>query len=150
MTMCSARNITTDRERLNFLQSLHFVDTGDLSQAGDDGLEVLQVRNIQHDLHAGLAVRGVGGNVFNVALGVADHAGDVLQHAETVVAEDGELDRIRRWHTVVARPFDVDLAFGFVHQIGDVGAVDRVDGNAFAARDVADDALAADGIAAAG
>src|SRR5579859_591102 len=145
-----AEHFDRSSELLNFLQALHFVHAGDLSQAGDDGLEVLQVRNIQHDFHAGLAVRGVGGDVFDVALGVANHAGDVLQHAEAVVAEDGELDRVRRWHTVVARPFDVDLAFGFVHQVGDVGAVDRVDGHAFAARDVADDALAADGIAAAG
>ena len=49
----------------------------------------------------------------------------------------------------VAGPFDVDLAFRFVKQIRDIRTIDRMHSHAFAARDISDDAFAADRIAAA-
>ncbi len=86
----------------------------------------------------------------NVALGVADHAGNALQHAEAVVAEDSEFHGIGCRSAVVAGPLDVNAALGLVEKIGHVGATDRVHSHALAARDVADDAFAADRITTSG
>src|ERR1700724_1333087 len=86
------------------------------------------------------------GDVADVALGVPDHARDAFQHAEAVVAEDGQFHRIDGWSGLVAGPLHVDAALGFVKKIGHIGAVDGMYGHAFAARDVADDTFTADGI----
>ena len=57
--------------------------------------------------------------------------GDLLQHAETVVAKHRQLDRIRcRRRLSFARPLDVDPALGFIHQVHDVGTVHARDGDA--------------------
>src|SRR5579863_6423536 len=134
----------------DFLQPLNFVYSGNFAQTIDDLLQMFQVGDVEHDLNAGLAVGGMRGDVFYVALGVADHSGNVLQHAEAVVTENGELHGIRRRRALVAGPLDVNLAFGLIHQIRDVGAIDGVHRHALAARDVPDNSFAANRIAAAG
>src|SRR5271166_2227713 len=135
---------------LNFLQPLHFVDAGNFAQASHDLFQVFEVGDIEDDFNAGLAVGGVGSDVADVALGVADDAGDVLQHAEAVVAIDGEFNRIGRRRAIVASPLNIDAAFGLIHQIGDVRTAYRVDRDSLAAGDVSDDAFAADGVTTAG
>src|SRR5579871_1783030 len=64
---------------LDFLQALDLMNSRDFAQAGDDGLQVLQVGDVEDDFHAGLAVGGMSGDVADVAFGVADHASDALQ-----------------------------------------------------------------------
>src|SRR6202140_4728316 len=132
---------------LDFLQSLYFVHPGDLAQARDDLLEVLQVGNVEDDFNTSLAVGSLRGDVADVAFGVPDHSGNALQHAKPVVAKDGELHGIGGGSALVAGPLHIDAAFWFVEKIRHVRTVDRVHGHAFAARDVANDSLAADGIA---
>src|SRR5208282_1801745 len=79
------------------------------------------------------------------------YSGDLFEHAPAVVAEQGDFDGIGNGLAVfVSGPEHVDAAVGFVEKIGDVGTVDGVDGNAFAAGDIADDGLAANGVATAG
>src|SRR5579871_824644 len=123
---------------------------GYLLQSQHNGFKVLEVGDVENDLDAGLAVGGVRADIADVALGVADDTGDVFEHAETIVAKDGELDGVGGRSRFIAGPLDVDAALGLVHEIGDVGATDGVDGDTFAAGDVADDGFAANGIAAAG
>src|SRR6202021_3349962 len=130
----------------DFLQTLYFMGAGNFSQAGDDLFEMFEVGDVEHDFHAGLAVGGAGGDVADVAFGVADHAGNTLQHSETIVAEDGEFYGIGGGSGFVARPSHFNFSLGLVKKIGDVRTVDGVDGNSFAARDVADDAFATDGV----
>src|SRR5579863_857263 len=120
--------------------------SGDFSQPGDDLLEMLQVGDVEHNFHAGLAVGGAGGNVADIAFGVSNHAGNAFQHPETVVAENGELDRIGCGSSFIPRPLYFDAAFGLVKKISDVRAVNGMDSHAFAARDVTNDAFAADGV----
>src|ERR1700722_4368154 len=134
----------------DLLQPLHFMDAGNFPQAGHDLFEVFEVGDIEDYLYAGLAVGGFCADVADVALGVADNAGDIFQHPETVVAVDGELDRVSRGCALVAGPFHVDAAFGLVHQVSDVGATHGMHRHSFAARDVADNAFSADGITTAG
>ena len=136
---------------LNFLQSLHVVDAGDLADAVHNFLEMLEVGDFQDHIHLGLSVLAVGLNVADVGAGVADDGDDLFQHAGAVVADQGEFDGIGNGLAFnVAGPFNVDAAVGFVEKIGDVGAVDGVDGHAFAAGNVADDGFAANRVATAG
>ena len=84
-------------------------------------------------------------------MGVADYGGDLFEHAEAVVAKQRDFYGIGNGLAFfVSGPEHVDAALGFVEKIGDVGTIDGVDRNAFAAGDVADDGLAANGIATAG
>ena len=112
---------------------------------------MLEVGDFKDYVDAGLAILAAGLHVTDVGVGVADYGGDLFQHAEAVVAEQGEFYGIGNGLAVSsAGPEHVDAAVGFVEKVGDVGAVNGVDGNAFAAGDVADDGLAANGVATAG
>src|SRR6202522_1835956 len=108
----------------DIVQPLYFVDAGNFSQAGDDLFEMFEVGDVEHDFHAGLAVGGAGGDVADVAFGVADHAGNTLQHSETIVAEDGEFYGIGCGSGFVARPSHFNFSLGLVKKIGDVRTVD--------------------------
>ena len=57
---------------------------------------MLQVGDVHHDFHVSLAVFGTGIDVADIGFGVADDGRDLLQHAKTVVAENGQLDRDMR------------------------------------------------------
>src|SRR6202162_448869 len=124
---------------------------GNLADAVDDFLQVFQVGDFEDYVHAGLAILAAGFDVADVGVGIADKGGDLFEHAEAVVAEKRDFYGIgNRLAVFVARPEHVDAAVGFVEKIGDVGTVDGVDGNAFTAGDIADDGLAANGVATLG
>src|SRR5215469_398028 len=130
----------------DLLQPLHFVHARDLPQTDDDLLEMFQVRNIEDNLNARLAIRRVRRDVPDIALGVSNHTGDALQHAEPIVAEDRELDWICGRSAVIARPFDFNLPLRFVEEICDIWTADGMHRHALAPRDVADDAFTANRI----
>src|SRR5258708_9785763 len=111
---------------------------------------MFEVRDVEDDFNAGLAVFRAGADVADVALRVANDAGDIFQHSKTIVAVDGELNRVGGRGAFIASPLDVDAALRFVHKIGDVGTAYGVHRDSFAASDVADDAFSADGITTAG
>src|SRR3981189_3454131 len=124
---------------------------GDLADTVHDFLEAFQVGDFQDYVYAGLAVLAASFYVADVGVGVADEGGDLFEHAEAVVAEKRDFDGIgNRLAVFLAGPEHVDAAVGFGENIGDVRTVDGVDGNAFTAGDVADDSLAANGVAALG
>src|SRR5258708_5486529 len=122
----------------------------DFAQAHNDLLQVFEVGDVEHDLDTGLAIRGMSGDVADVALGVADDASDAFQHAETVVAEHCKFYGIGGGRGFVAGPFHIDAALWFVEQVCDVRTIDRMHGHAFAPRDVADNTFATNGIATSG
>ena len=109
--------------RSSVISGLHV--RGDFPKAGHDLFEMFEVGDIEDDLHAGLAVFCVGTDVADVALCVANDAGDILQHPELVVAINRQLYRVSRWRAVVTRPLHVDAALRFVHQVRDVRAIHR-------------------------
>ncbi len=84
----------------------------------------------------------------DVGLLVEQRRRNLVQHARAILGVDHHLHRERL--RFAARPFDVDLALHFVHQVLHIGAVDRMHRDALAARHVADDRFAADRIAALG
>src|SRR4029077_1707972 len=79
-----------------------------------------------------------------------DHRCDLFQHTKTIVAEHRELHRIGTRRSVVLGPLHINLAFRFIQQVGHVGTIDGMDGNALATSDVADDGLAPNRVATAG
>src|SRR5882672_1294928 len=109
---------------------------------------MLEVRDLQDYVDAGLAVAGAGFDVSDVGVLVADDGSDLLQHAEAVVAKEGELDGIcdRLPFFVAAGPLHVDATVRFVHEIGDVRTVDGVDRDALATSYIADNRFAAGGV----
>src|SRR6266853_1236250 len=124
---------------------------GDLADTVHDFLEVLEVGDFQDYIYAGLAVLATSFYVADVGVGVADEGGDLFEHAKAIIAEKRDFDGIGNRLTVfLAGPEHVDAAVGFVEKISDVRTVDGVDGNAFTASDVADDGLAANGVATLG
>ena len=73
---------------------------------------------------------------------------ELMQDAGPIVGvnHDAHGQRIAR----AASPFDGDFALGFVHELLHVGALHGMNGNAFAARNIADDRFATNGVAAFG
>src|SRR5271163_679563 len=137
-------------ERLDLLQSLHVMHPGNLAHAVDDVFEMFQVSNIENDIDVSLPIRTAYLHIPNVGFGIADHGCHLFQHAEAVVTEDRELYRVRTRGSLVAGPFHIDAALRFIQQVHHVGAIHRVDGDAFAAGHVTDHVFAANRIAAAG
>src|SRR5262249_8757096 len=82
---------------------------------------------------------------------VRDLRADGRQQPLAILDFHRQLDGVPRGGVDAGRlvPFDLDATLGVVQQVDDVGTRRRVDGHALAARDVADDLLAADRIAAA-
>src|SRR5882724_11778322 len=111
---------------------------------------MLQVGDIEHDVDVGLAITGAGFDVTDVGLCIADHGGDLLQHAEAVVAEDGELYRVGTGGPVIVRPLHVNLPFRLIHQVYYVGTTEPMNRDTLAASDVADDRFTANRVTTAG
>ncbi len=109
------------------------------------------VFGVDDEFDGGVAgIAGMGFDGADVGVGVADGGGDFFQHAGAVVAVDGELDGVGLgaagfffWRF---GPLDGDAAVGLVEQILNVGTIAGVDGDTFAAGDVADDFFAANGV----
>ena len=123
---------------------------GDFADAVDDIFQMFQVGNIQNDIDVGLAVAGAGFNVADVGFGIADHGCDLFQHAEAVVAENGELYWVGAGRSIIVGPLHVNLAFRLIHEIHDVGTIEAVNRHAFAAGNVADDGFAANRVTTTG
>src|SRR5258708_19213490 len=97
-------------KRVDFLQSLYLVYARNLAHAVDDVFEVLQVGNIENDVDVGLRVRAAHLNIANIGIGVTDHGRDLLEHAETIVAENRKLHRIRTAGSLIVGPFHIPAA----------------------------------------
>src|SRR5215213_2449432 len=133
------------------LHALNVEDAGDFAYRGHDLVEVLEVEDLDGDLYAAAVVgldRGVRGAY--VGLDVLYRVRHVGDHARAVLGYRQQAHGVGRLARARVGPLDLDDALGVDHQLLHVRAALRVDGDALAARDVADDLLAADGVAAAG
>ena len=66
------------RSVLELLHSLHIAHAGDLAHAAHDSLQVLEVGDVGDDFHRGMVFGGLGFDVADVGVGVADDGGDLL------------------------------------------------------------------------
>src|SRR5215472_4474506 len=140
--------------RSHLLHALHVLHAGDLAHAGDDALKVLEVCYVDNHVDCGMTLGGLGFDIADVGVGVADDGGDLLQHTGTIITEDDELDGEAGLpdgcgaNAAIFSPLYGNAAFGLVHEILNVFAGLGVNSYAFAARNVTDDFFAADGVAA--
>ena len=127
------------------------VDAFDAENAGnfldidEDGFELVLVGNFEIGVDASVGAVGAAFKVVNVGTGAAYDRRDFSKKAGAVARADGELDGESGFGT--AAPFDSDAALGLVHQILDDGTRSRMDGDAAAARNVADNFVAGNRIA---
>src|SRR5713226_8544663 len=99
---------------LDFLQPLYVVYAWNLAHAVDDVFQMLQVSDIENDVDIRLRVRAAHLDIADVGFGVADHSGNLFQHAETIVAKNRKLDWIRTWGSLIVCPFHIDAAFWLI------------------------------------
>src|SRR5216683_1327248 len=123
-------------------------DAGNFADIDEDRFELALVGNFEVGVDARVGAIGAALEVVDVGTGTADDGGDFCEKAGAVARADGELDGKLGFGS--AAPLDGDAAFGLVHEILDVGARSSVNGDAAAARDVADNFVAGNGIAALG
>ena len=127
-------------------------DAADAADAKDHAVEVAQVFGFHYKFDDRFAVFVVVDvDAADVGIVVGDDGSEFFQHAGAVVTEDGDFDGIalRATGRVIADagPFNGDAAIALVEQVLHIGTTARMDGDALAASDVADDLFAADGIA---
>jgi len=122
-------------------------NAGNFADIDENGFELTPVGNFEVGVNArvGAGAIGTAFEVVNVGTGSADDGGDVGKKTGAVARADGELDRKLGFGS--AAPLDGDAAFGLVHEILHVGTRSGVHGDAAAARDVADNFVAGNGIA---
>src|ERR1700719_4405288 len=121
------------------------VDAFDVEDAGD-AFKLLAVVNVQRNFNARVHAFAATFKRADVGAGIADDVGYSSEHAGTVFGENAQTDGKRRLRRV--GPIDRNAPLDLVEQILDVGAKGAVHGDAAAARDVADDVVSRNRIAA--
>src|SRR5260370_23994210 len=122
-------------------------DSGNLWNIDEDGFELALVGNFQIGVNARIGAVGPAFEIVNVGTGSADDGSDFRKKTGTIARANGELNRKSDFG---AAPLDSDAALGLVHEVLDVGTSSRMHRDAAAARDVADNFVARNGIATLG
>ena len=128
------------------VDALDAEDTGYFSNVGENRFELAAIDNFEAGFDAGILTVGAALETADIGARSADDRGDFRQKSGAVLCTDGELHRESRG--AFAAPLDSNAAFGLVHEVLHVWASAGVHGNATAARDVADDVVAGNRIAA--
>src|SRR5437764_12959130 len=147
--MGSSLKLTAESRQLDSLQSLYVMNAGNLSYAVNYSFQMLEVFDFDYNIYVCLTVRGTRFDVANVGFAVADDGGDLLQHAETVVTEHGQLHREGDGSAFFLAPFHINLALRLIHKIEHVGTVYRMHRHAFATSDITNDRFSPNRITAA-
>ena len=123
------------------------------TETEDHAVKVAEVFGFNDKFDDGFAVVVVMDvDAADVGVVVGDDGGEFLKHAGAVVAVDRDFDGIALRTAAIfayAGPLDGDAAVALVKQVLHIGAAAGVNGDAFAAGDVADDFFAADRVATA-
>src|SRR5260370_3815097 len=150
----AAVNLVQCELRAGVISLAGLVDAFDAEDAGyfadidENGFELAFIGNFEVGVNTRVGTIGTAFEIVNVGTGAADDSGDFGEKAGTVARADGELDG--KFGFGAAAPLDGNAAFRLVHQILDVGTLASVHGDAAASRDVADNFVARNGIAALG
>src|ERR1700689_3211325 len=123
--------------------------TRNLPQPGHNLFQVFEVGDVEHDLHASLAVLSTRPNISYITLSISDYTSNTFKHTKPVITINRKFHRISRRGGLVPRPLHIDAPFRFVHQVGNVRTAHCVHRHALATSDVAHDALSPNRIATA-
>src|SRR5262245_18028186 len=112
---------------------------------------MLEIADLDGDVDARVpVVVGVGFHVADVGVDIGDLRADSCEQSFSILDFHRQFDRVGTGAAVPLVPLDLDAPLRIVEQVDNVRTCRRVDRYAFAARDVADDLLAANRVAAAG
>src|SRR3984893_887481 len=144
-----ARRPPADKELLaGLVDPLDAVYAGNLANVEENGFQLALVRYFQIGIDARIQFVGAAFQAAYVRAGSADDRGNFRKQPGTILGAYGELHR--ECGLASAAPFDGDTPLRLVHEVLHLGAHAGVHGDATAARDVADDFVAGDGVAALG
>src|SRR6202030_3235312 len=128
------------------INALNAVNGGNLANIYEDGFQLAAVHDFQAGINARIYAIRAADQVANIRTGTADHRGDVGKQSSAIARANLQLHR--ESCGILATPFDSYAALRLVKQILHVGARSRMHRDAAAARDVPDDFVAGDGVAA--
>src|SRR5262249_55791075 len=120
----------------------------DFLDVGQNALELFAISDIQGQLDARVEMVGAAVERADIGARFADDAGDFGQHAGTVLGANEQA----HGEGILARagPVDGDASLGLIEQVLHVGAGGAVHRDAAAARDIADDFIPRNRVAALG
>src|ERR1035438_10863777 len=98
---------------------------GNFPQPCHNLLKVLKVGDVENNLHAGLAVRGMRPNISYITLSISNYTSNAFKHTKPVIAINRQLHRISRRRVLVAAPLHIDAAFPLQSTIGRGRALGR-------------------------
>ena len=107
---------------------------------------MFEVRDLEHELRGRFSVARPRIHLTDVRLQIRNRGDDARENPLPIFHQNLELDLELR--LPLARPLDGDLAIFVEHQVLDVRTARAVNRDAFSARDVTDDPLARQRIAA--
>src|SRR5665213_2936528 len=126
--------------------SIDALDPGDDglgTQLGDDGAEMLQIIDLEIDGELGEILRAPRhADVVDIAVMLGDHGGDLGKAAGLVDIVDHDPGRKALRRRIVDIPAHVEPALRLLFEILQRRRLDRIDGDALARRNDADDAVA--------
>src|SRR5699024_9552496 len=124
-------------------------DAFDLAHGREHGGQMAGIAHLAHELRRCYPrPRGANGRGADIHMGVSERLRDIGEQPGPVAGFDLDLDEIDS--AGLLPPFDLDHAFGFAFEGGDVRAVDAVDGHSRTAGDEAEDLVSGNRGAAAG
>src|SRR6185437_2940000 len=113
----------------------------------EDFFELLAVADVEGYLNFRVQIFADAFEVADVGVDGADSGGDFGEHARAILCEDAEANR-ESGGLGGSGPFGGDAALGLVEEILNVGTSGGMHGDAASARDVADDIVAGNRVAA--
>ena len=128
------------------VNALDTEDAGHFSNVGENSFELAAVDNFEAGFDAGILAVGAALEAANIGARSANNCGDFRQKARAVLRSDGELNR--ESSGAFASPLHGNAAFRLIHEVLNIRATARVHRDAAAARDVADDVVTGNRIAA--
>src|SRR5882757_4622111 len=130
------------------VDAFHAKNAGDFFDVDQDGFELAFIGDFEVGVNARVGAVRAAFQVMNVGTSAADDGSDFGEKAGAVARADSELDR--KLGFGAAAPLDGDAAFRLVHEILNVGTLASVNGDSSSSRDVADNFVAGNGVAALG
>src|SRR6266403_1118858 len=132
----------------DLIDAFHTEHAGDFANIGQNRLQLTAIGNFQAGIDTRIRTIGTAFQTVNVGAGAADHGSDIRQQSGTIARPDSELHLESR--RPFAAPFNGYAPFRLIHQILHVRTSASMNRDSPPARDVADDVVTWNGIAALG
>src|ERR1700683_3033343 len=133
---------------LRLIDAFDTIDTSDFADTGEDGFELAAIDDFEVDVNLRVQAVGAAFEIVDVTAGVADHRGDLGQQPGAVFRANDQVHQ--KLGSACATPFNGEAALGLIQEVLHVGTCARVHRDAAPARDVTDNVVAGNRVAAFG